>query len=38
MNRRTRRWLVVAVTTVTTGILIWMPTIAHAGITATGID
>ena len=38
MNRRTRRWLVVAVTTVTTGILIWMPTIAQAGITATGID
>ena len=38
MNRRIRRWLVAAMTTVTTGILIWMPTIAQAGITATGID
>jgi hypothetical protein len=38
MNRRLRRWLVAAITTVTTGILIWMPTIAQAGITATGAD
>jgi hypothetical protein len=38
MNRRIRRWLVAATTTVTTGILVWMPTIAQAGITATGLD
>jgi hypothetical protein len=38
MTRRMRRWLVAAVTTIMTGILIWMPTIAQAGITATAID
>ena len=38
MTRRVRRWLLAAVTTITTGILIWMPTIAQAGITATGAD
>jgi hypothetical protein len=38
MNRRIRRWLVAAITTVTTGILVWMPTIAQAGITATAVD
>ena len=38
MNRRVRRWLVAAITTITTGIFVWMPTIAQAGITATGID
>jgi hypothetical protein len=38
MNRRIRRWLVAAITTVTTGILIWMPTVAQAGITATAVD
>jgi hypothetical protein len=38
MTGRMRRWLVAAVTTITTGILIWMPTIAQAGITATAID
>ena len=36
--RRTRRWLVAAITTVTTGILVWMPTIAQAGLTATAVD
>jgi hypothetical protein len=36
--RRIRRWLVAAITTVTTGILIWLPTAAKAGITATGLD
>ena len=35
---RIRRWLVVAITTITTGILIWMPRIAQAGITASGLD
>jgi hypothetical protein len=38
MNRRIRRWLLAAITTVTTGILIWMPTIAQAGLTATAVD
>jgi hypothetical protein len=38
MNRRFPGWLVAAITTVTTGILVWMPTIARAGITATGVD
>ena len=38
MDRRIRRWLVAAITTITTGILIWMPTIAQAGITASGLD
>jgi hypothetical protein len=38
MNRRIRRWLITAITTVTTGILVWLPTIAQAGITATGAD
>ena len=38
MNRRIRRWLVAAITTVTTGILVWMPTIAQAGLTATAAD
>jgi hypothetical protein len=32
------RWLVAAITTVTTGILVWMPAIAQAGITATAVD
>jgi hypothetical protein len=38
MNRRIRRWLVAAITTVTTGIPIWRPTAAQAGITASGLD
>ena len=38
MNRRIRRWLIATITTVTTGILIWMPTIAQAGLTATAVD
>ncbi len=38
MNRRIRRWLVAAITTVTTGILVSMPTIAHAGLSFNGID
>jgi hypothetical protein len=38
MNCRIRRWLVAAITTVTTGILIWLPTIAQAGLTATAGD
>ena len=38
MNRRIRRWLVAAITTVTTGILVSLPTLAQAGITATAVD
>jgi hypothetical protein len=30
--------LIAAITTVTTGILVWMPTIAQAGLTATAAD
>ena len=38
MNRRIGRWLVAAITTVTTGILVSMPTIAQAGLSFNGID
>jgi hypothetical protein len=38
MNRRIRKCLIAAITTVTTGILVWMPTIAQAGLTATAAD
>jgi hypothetical protein len=38
MNRHIRRWLVAAITTVTTGILVSMPTIAQAGLSFNGID
>jgi hypothetical protein len=38
MNRRIRKCLIAAITTVTTGILVWMPTIAQAGLTATAVD
>jgi hypothetical protein len=32
------RWLLATVTTITTGLLVWLPTIAQAGITASGLD
>jgi hypothetical protein len=38
MTRRMRRWLLAAVTTIATGVLVWLPTIAQAGITASGLD
>ena len=38
MNRRIRKWLVAAITTVTTGIILWLPTAAQAGVTFNGID
>jgi hypothetical protein len=38
MNRRIRRWLLAAITAVTTGILVWLPTAAQAGISLNGID
>jgi hypothetical protein len=38
MNRRIRRWLLAAITTVTAGILVWLPTAAQAGLTFNGLD
>lgn len=38
MTRRIRKWLIAAITAVTTGFLVWLPTIAQAGIVATGAD
>jgi hypothetical protein len=39
MSRRIRRWLIAAITAITTtGILVWLPIAAQAGITASGID
>jgi hypothetical protein len=38
MNRRILKWLIAAITAVATGILIWLPTIAQAGITFNAID
>jgi hypothetical protein len=38
MNHRIRKWLVAAITAITTGILVWLPTVAQAGITASGVD
>ena len=38
MNRRICKWLVAAITIVTTGILVWLPTVAQAGISMTGVD
>jgi hypothetical protein len=38
MNRRIRRWLLAAITAITTGILVWLPTIAQAGIVSRGVD
>jgi hypothetical protein len=38
VNRRIRRWLIAAIATVTTGILVSLPTAAQAGIAASGID
>ena len=38
MTRRMRKWLLAAITTVTTGILIWLPTVAQAGIVFNAID
>ena len=38
MTRRIRKWLIAAITAVTTGFLVSLPTIAQAGITATAAD
>jgi hypothetical protein len=33
MNLHVRKWLVAAITAITTGVLVWLPTAAQAGIT-----
>jgi hypothetical protein len=38
MNRRVKRWIAFTVATGTGLALAWLPTVAHAGITATGVD
>jgi hypothetical protein len=38
MTRRIRRYLLAAITAVTTGILVWLPTAAQAGVTFNAID
>jgi hypothetical protein len=38
MNRHIRKWLIAAITTIATGILVWLPTAAQAGITFNGLD
>ena len=38
MNRRVKRWITLAVATVTGLALVWLPAAAHAGIVATGAD
>ena len=38
MNRCMHRWLIAAVAAVATGILVWLPTAAQAGIILNGID
>jgi hypothetical protein len=38
MSHRIRRWLLAAITTVTTGILVWLPTAAQAGLSFNGLD
>jgi len=38
MNCRIRRWLLAAITTTTTGILVCLPTIAQAGLAVIPVD
>jgi hypothetical protein len=38
MNRGLRKRLLTIVATVTTSALVWLPTAAQAGITATAVD
>jgi hypothetical protein len=38
MSKRARRWLKVVLAAVSTTVLVWLPTAAQAGITATAID
>jgi hypothetical protein len=38
MTRRSRRWIMVATTAAVTGLLVWLPTAAQAGISLNGID
>jgi hypothetical protein len=38
MTRRVRRWLMAVLAVVTTAVLVWLPAVAQAGISARGID
>jgi hypothetical protein len=38
MSGRTRRWLIAVLTAVSTAVLVWLHTVAQAGLTATGVD
>jgi len=38
MTRRARTWLTAIVTAVVTGVLVWLPTAAQAGITFNFVD
>ena len=38
MSKRARRWLKVVLIAVSTTVLVWLPTAAQAGLTATGVD
>ena len=38
MNRRIGKWLTAAITTITAGIILWLPTAAQAGITLNALD
>ena len=38
MTRRMRNWLIAAITTITTGILVSLPTAAQAGVVFNAID
>jgi hypothetical protein len=38
MTRRTRRLISLAIAAAIAAVLAWLPTVAQAGITATGVD
>ena len=38
MNRHIRKWLIAAITAITTGVLVWLATAAQAGLSFNGID
>ena len=38
MNRRLRAWILGIATAVATGVLLWLPAAAQAGITASGVE
>jgi hypothetical protein len=38
MSRRVRKWVTAIMTAAATVVLVWLPTAAQAGITASGLD